>query len=91
MISMLRLTTTITEDGSLTVHIAGRLTLDGCDAIDEILLDAWEPLRPATIDFDGIRLVDRSCIDYLASMRRRHIRLINLPPYVERWIEQISK
>ena len=88
---MLRLTTTITEDGSLTVNFAGRLTLDGCNAIDEILKNAWEPLRPATIDLDGIRLVDRSCIDYLASMRRRHIRLINLPPYVERWIEQISK
>ncbi|HEY6987583.1 MAG TPA: STAS domain-containing protein [Bryobacteraceae bacterium] len=88
---MLRLTTIIAEDGSLTIHIAGRLTLDGCNAIDEILKDTRKPLRPATIDLDGIRLVDRSCIDYLASMRRRQIRLINLPPYVNRWIEQASK
>ncbi len=88
---MLRLTTTITEDGSLTIHLAGRLTLDGCNAIDEILKDARELLRPATIDLDGIRLVDRSCIDYLAGMRRRQIRLIHLPPYLDRWIEQVSK
>ena len=88
---MLRLKTTIAEDGSLTILIAGRLTLDGCSAIDEILKDTRELLRPATIDLAGIRLVDRSCIEYLASMRRRHIRLINLPPYVERWVEQVSK
>ena len=88
---MLRLTTTIAEDGSLTIHIAGRLTLDGCNAIDEILKDAGEPRLPATIDLDDIRLVDRSCIDYLANIRRRHVRLIHLPPYVERWIEQSSQ
>jgi len=88
---MLKLTTTLAEDGSLTIHIAGRLTRDGCNAIDEILKGAREPLRPATIDLEGIRLVDRSCIDYLASMRPRQIRLINLPPYVERWVEQVSK
>ncbi|HEY3454308.1 MAG TPA: STAS domain-containing protein [Bryobacteraceae bacterium] len=88
---MLRLTTMIMEDGSLMIHLAGRLTLDGCNAIDEILEDARKPLRPAMIDLEGIRLVDRSCIEYLASMRRQHIRLINLPPYVERWVEQVSK
>ena len=46
VISMLRLTTTIAEDGSLTIHIAGRLTPHGCNAIDEILKDARKPLRP---------------------------------------------
>lgn len=43
-----------------------------------------------TLDLTGVTLVDRFSVEYLANLRRRHIALINLPAYVNRWIEQVS-
>ena len=87
---MVKISTTVAEDGALTISISGRLTPDGCEAVDQILKDARERQQQVQIDLADIRLLDRPSVEYLAHIRSRAIALINVPPYLIRWIEEIS-
>jgi hypothetical protein len=88
---MLKVTTAVSKGGVLTMGIAGRLTRDGCDTIDGLLRDARKQYREVNIDLAGIRLVDQHSIEYLSRTQSCGITLINVPSYVSRWIEQVSK
>jgi ABC-type transporter Mla MlaB component len=88
---MLKITTTVSEHGALTIGIAGRLTPDGCEAVDEVLKDARKQRREVKIDLAGIGLVDQRSVEYLAHIQSLAIELLNVPSYVSRWIEQVSK
>ncbi len=88
---MLRITTDADGDESLLVSLAGRLTLDSCNEVDEVLREAEIRGLKAAVDLAGIRLVDRGSVEYLAGLRRRQIRLTNLPPYVRRWVDQVFR
>lgn len=89
-IRMMKIITKIGEDGSLILCIVGRLTRDGCDAVHRAFRDARERYPKVTIDLAGVGLVDRASIEYLANVRRKGVALIHLPPYVGRWVDQIS-
>jgi len=86
---MLKITTTV-ADGAFTLAIAGRLTLDGCHAVNRILNDDRNRGRQVRVDLAGIRLVDQSSVEYLADIRRHHAVLVNLPSYISRWVDQVS-
>jgi len=86
---MLKITAGI-ADGALTIGIAGRLTPDGCGAVNRILDEAWDRRQQVKIDLAGVRLVDQSSVEYLADIRHPRVALINLPSYVRRWVEQVS-
>ena len=90
MESMLKITTTESDDGVLTIGIAGRLTPSGCESVERVLSDARGRNEQVKIDLANIRLVDQASVEYLAHVRRRRIELLNVPSYVSRWIEQIS-
>jgi ABC-type transporter Mla MlaB component len=87
---MLKITMTASDDGVLTIGIAGRLTLDGCETVEQTLNDARDRYQQVKLDLANIRLVDQPSVEYLAHVRRRHIELLNVPSYVSRWIEQVS-
>jgi ABC-type transporter Mla MlaB component len=86
---MLKITTTESNDGVLTIGIAGRLTPDGCVAVEQALNHARDRNRQVKIDLASVRLVDQASVEYLTRIRRR-IQLVNVPSYVSRWIEQLS-
>jgi ABC-type transporter Mla MlaB component len=90
MESMLKITTTESDDGVLTIGIAGRLTPSGCESVERVLRDARCRNQQVKIELAGIRLVDQASVEYLAHIRRRDVELVNVPAYVIRWIEQIS-
>lgn len=90
MESMLKITTTESDDGVLTIGIAGRLTPGGCESVERVLSDALGRNQQVKIDLANIRLVDQASVEYLAGVQQRHIELLNVPAYVSRWIEQIS-
>ena len=88
---MLRITTATNGEGNFTIRVTGRLMKDGCEAIDQIRKDAHNRTRQVAIDLAGIQLVDRPAVEYLAHLRRRKVLLINLPPYVSLWVDQVVK
>jgi ABC-type transporter Mla MlaB component len=87
---MIKITTTESGDGVLTIAVAGRFTRSGCEAVEQELNHARHRHQQVKIDLANIRLVDQASVEYLAHVRRRHIELLNVPSYVSRWIEQIS-
>jgi hypothetical protein len=87
---MLRITTTHSEGSVVTIDIAGRLTPDGCEAVEQLLQHARDHHQQARVDLANVRLVDQPSVEYLAHVRRRHVELINVPSYIDRWIEQVS-
>jgi ABC-type transporter Mla MlaB component len=78
------------EQQALTIGIAGRLTPDGCDAVNQILNEGRNRHQQVKIDLSGVKLVDRPSVEYLANIRRHQIALINVPSYVRRWADQVS-
>jgi hypothetical protein len=88
---MLKVSTAVCSSGVLTIGIAGRLTPDGCNTIDELLKDVRTQCREVNVDLAGIRLVDQLSVEYLSRIRSGDIRLVNVPSYVSRWIGQVSK
>lgn len=90
MESMLKITTTESDDHVLTIGVAGRLTPSGCESVEQALSDARGRNQQVKIDLANIHLLDQASVEYLAHVRRRHVELVNVPSYVIRWIEQIS-
>ena len=90
MESMLKITTTESDDHVLTIGVAGRLTPSGCESVEQAISAARDRQHKVKIDLANIRLVDQASVEYLAHVRLRHIELLNVPSYVGRWIEQIS-
>ena len=88
---MLKITTTVAEDGGLTIGISGRLTADGCDEVGRILKGAQAREQKVSIDLARATLLDRQSVEYLARFRSRSIALVNMPSYVSRWIEGLEK
>jgi hypothetical protein len=86
---MLSIKTRIAGDGRLTLGVAGRLTAEGCDAMEQLLKDFQLAAQRVTIDLTAIRLVERPAIEYLVKLRMRGVLLVNLPLYVSRWMKQI--
>ena len=87
---MVKITTTESDDGVLTIRIAGRLTASGCQAVEQVLNHARDQHQPVQIDLANIRLLDQTSVEYLVQIQERHTELLNVPSYVSRWIEQIS-
>jgi len=88
---MLKITTTVAEDGGLTIGISGRLTADGCDEINRIWKDARDRQQKVAIDLARATLLDRDSVEYLAQIRSHGIALVNVPSYVSRWMEGLEK
>lgn len=89
MKSMLKITTTESEDHVLTIGVAGRLTPSGCESVEQAISDARDRQHTVKIDLANIRLLDQASVEYLAHVQQHQIELLNVPPYVSRWIEQI--
>ena len=87
---MLKITTTVAEDGRLTIAISGWVTKEGCTVIDQILKDAQDQPREIAIDLARVTLLERPAVEYLAQLQSRKIVLVNVPSYVNRWIEELS-
>jgi hypothetical protein len=75
----------------MEIRIAGRLTKEACIFLDDVVRETASGRIATRVDLAGIRLVDRASVEYLAGLRRRGVLLVNLPPYVDRWVAQIPQ
>jgi len=86
---MVKITTTVSENGTLTIGIAGRLTAEACHVVDQVVNDTRKRHQQVRVDLAGITLIDQASVEYLVHLRRLAIELVHLPSYVSCWVEQV--
>jgi hypothetical protein len=73
----------VTGKDRVVLRLSGRITADELDVLRDAL--GQEPGAVA-IDLEGVLLVDREAVRFLAAAEAGGVELGNCPPYVREWI-----
>jgi hypothetical protein len=72
----------VTGEERVVLRLSGRITAQDL----HVLRDALEQERAAVaFDLDGVLLVDREAVHFLAAAEARGVELRNCPPYIRDW------
>jgi anti-anti-sigma regulatory factor len=82
---MLKITTTQNSSDCLTVHLCGELTGEYVEELEKSLNS--DSASQVVLDMSNVMRVDRKVVEFLCGVRSR-IRIENIRPYVQWWIEQ---
>lgn len=69
---------------SVTLVLSGRMQKEDLQAL-ETLLKKYDK-RTVVLDLEGVKLVDRDAVGFLASFETDQAKITNCPRYIREWI-----
>jgi len=85
---MLRITTIREDEKHCRLKVCGQFTAEYVSEIEKALNEDTAHERVVAVDLTGVTLVDREAMKFLCDAHSRSVAIENIPPYVQRWIQQ---
>ena len=84
--SMFRATVSSTQSDSLTLAIAGKVSLEALPEIALLIDHGRRDHEKVILDLSEVTLLDPAAAQFFAEQFRGGVRLVNCPFYIRRWI-----
>jgi anti-anti-sigma regulatory factor len=85
---MLKITYDAENVGTLMVNLFGRFTSEYIPEVSKALSPKCHKDKRLALDLSNVTFVDRKAMEFLNTAKSRKIRILNLPSYVSRWMQQ---
>jgi ABC-type transporter Mla MlaB component len=83
-----RITTVHEDEKTLRLCLCGQFTAEYVGELEKALNTVAGSSQSVAIDMTNVTLVDREAMKFLCNTHSKDIPVENIPPYVQRWIEQ---
>ncbi len=70
----------------MTLALAGKMNVNALGELRRQLDEARNSSKQVVLDMSEVTLVDRYSVEFLVAQANDHVRLVNCPEYLERWI-----
>jgi anti-anti-sigma regulatory factor len=77
-------------DCAVTLLLNGKFGEDALPELQHSVSRARDAQQRVTIDLSEVTLVDRKAVEYFSEQASEHVKFINCPIYLRRWIAQVS-
>ena len=74
----------------MRVSLNGKFGEESLQALEQSLRSAQQSHARVLVDLSEVTLVDRKTVQFLSDQASAHVRLVNCPSYLKRWIAQVS-
>ncbi len=75
---------------SITLLLNGKFGEDALPELEQSISNARHTHIRVVIDLSEVTLVDRKTVQYFSQQASQHVKLVNCPIYLRRWISQVS-
>lgn len=76
--------------GRIRLLLNGKFDEDALPELERSLGAASSTAQVVLLDLSEVTLVDRKAVQFLSEHASPHVRLVNCPIYLRRWITQVS-
>jgi hypothetical protein len=83
-----RITTVREDEKRCRLCLCGQFTAEYVAELEKALGAETGRDQSVAVDMSGVTLVDREAMKFLCNTHSKSIPIENIPPYVQRWIEQ---
>jgi len=73
-------------ESSVTLLLNGKFGEDALPELEESISQARDAHQQIYIDLSEVTLVDRKAVQYFSDQACDHVKLVNCPVYLRRWI-----
>ena len=85
---MFKITTVHEGEKKSRVCLCGQFTAEYVAELEKALTAETNKQQSVAVDMSNVTLVDRQAMKFLCNTHSKNIPIENIPPYVQRWIEQ---
>jgi ABC-type transporter Mla MlaB component len=83
-----RITTVREDEKRCRLCLCGQFTAEYVSELEKALTAETANDQSIAVDMSNVTLVDREAMKFLCNTHSKSIPIENIPPYVQRWIEQ---
>lgn len=85
---MFRITTVREDENRCRLCLCGQFTAEYVAELEKALNAETANDQSIAVDMSNVTLVDREAMKFLCNTHSKDIPIENIPPYVQRWIQQ---
>lgn len=85
---MFRITTVREDEKRCRLCLCGQFTAEYVVELEKALSAETANDQSIALDMSNVTLVDREAMKFLCNTHSKNIPVENIPPYVQRWIQQ---